>query len=204
VSKWDKFRAYWEELGQPELERRQQGEEAWNSLAAVDFKFCGCCEYRIAGDRHWELRLKWVNSDKTLPIEYKVINEWVLCCESNPAQWYQDVEYREAEIEEYKINMISESVDEILEKDPGAHYRYEYKVNLTPEDIARGFVIVKLDPFRIAEIYRMTDFAMKTVLKKCLCAGGRGYKDLRQDLKDIIGAAQRRLEMITEDEANAG
>ena len=70
--------------------------------------------------------------------------------------------------------------------DTGQHYRYEYKG-------------VKLDPFRIAKIYGLTSFAMQTILKKCLCAGNRGHNDYRQDLEDIICAAQREIEMLDED-----
>jgi hypothetical protein len=69
--------------------------------------------------------------------------------------------------------------------DPGLHYRYEYKG-------------IKLDPYRIAEIYRLNDPALFTILKKTLRAG-RAHKDLCQDLKDIINAAERRLEMLIED-----
>lgn len=39
---------------------------------------------------------------------------------------------------------------------------------------------------------------MQTILKKCLRAG-RAHKDLEQDLRDIICAAERKLEMIKED-----
>ena len=74
----------------------------------------------------------------------------------------------------------------MTETDHGKHYRYEHKG-------------VKLDPFRIAKIYGMQSFAMMTILKKCLCAGDRGHKDYRQDLNDIICAAQRELEMLDED-----
>lgn len=70
--------------------------------------------------------------------------------------------------------------------DTGTHYRFEHKG-------------IKLDPFRIAQIYGMTDFCMMTILKKTLCAGNRGHKDFEQDLKDIICAAQRKLEMLSED-----
>lgn len=70
--------------------------------------------------------------------------------------------------------------------DPGAHYRYTYKG-------------IKLDPFRIAQIYGVTDFAQLTILKKVLCAGNRGAKDKRQDLLDIISAAQRAIEIMDED-----
>ncbi len=75
--------------------------------------------------------------------------------------------------------------NELLD-DPGKHYRYTYKD-------------INLDPFRIAKIYGMTSFPMQTILKKVLCAGERGHKDYTQDLKDIISAAQRELQMLDED-----
>ena len=71
-------------------------------------------------------------------------------------------------------------------QDAGRHYRFQYKG-------------INLDPFRIASVYKMESFAMMTVLKKCLCAGNRGHKDYEQDLRDIICAAQRELEMVRED-----
>jgi len=84
-------------------------------------------------------------------------------------------------------------------KDHGSHYRFNYKVNLTNEDIERGFVLVKLDPFRIAKIYNMTSFSLMTALKKILCAGSRGYKGYRQDINDCICALDREIEMLEED-----
>jgi hypothetical protein len=84
-----------------------------------------------------------------------------------------------------------DEVEKCLKKkgDAGAHYRYQYKG-------------INIDPFRIAQAYNMTDFAMMTILKKCLCAGNRGHKDFKQDLRDIICAAQRKLQMLEEDESN--
>ncbi len=73
------------------------------------------------------------------------------------------------------------------EQDPGKHYRYIYKG-------------IKLDPFRICQIYEVYDFALQTIIKKALKAGERGHKDMRQDLRDIINSAQRKLEMMNEDE----
>jgi len=70
-------------------------------------------------------------------------------------------------------------------EDAGEHYRYVYKG-------------VKLDPFRIAAVYGMTDPALFTILKKVL-RGGRAHKDLKQDLVDIISSAERKLEMMEED-----
>lgn len=73
-----------------------------------------------------------------------------------------------------------------MSEDAGKHYRYSYKG-------------INLDPFRIAIIYEMKSFAMMTILKKCLCAGNRGHKDYKQDLRDIICAAERELEIVEED-----
>ena len=72
-------------------------------------------------------------------------------------------------------------------KDPGAHYRYTYKG-------------IKLDPARIVSIYGCSNLLAGTIVKKALCAGNRGHKDLLQDLDDIIGAAERWKEMLLEDE----
>ena len=82
------------------------------------------------------------------------------------------------------INLWSAPMQKI---DAGKHYRYSYK----------GF---NIDPFRIAYIYKIESFAMMTILKKCLCAGKRGHKDYSQDLRDIISAAERELEIIAEDD----
>ena len=74
--------------------------------------------------------------------------------------------------------------------DHGGHYRYSYQG-------------IQLDPYRIAEIYQLHDFALQTILKKTLVAGKRGHKDFKQDLLDIICAAERRLQMLEEDSVNS-
>jgi hypothetical protein len=75
----------------------------------------------------------------------------------------------------------------IEKTDHGQHYRFAYNG-------------INLDPFRICQIYHVNDFALQTIIKKALCAGGRGHKDFRQDLLDIICAAERRIEMLDEDD----
>lgn len=69
--------------------------------------------------------------------------------------------------------------------DPGKHYRFSYKG-------------IKLDPFRLARIYKITNPAQFTILKKAIRLG-TGGKDKVQDLKDIISAAERELELMRED-----
>lgn len=77
--------------------------------------------------------------------------------------------------------------EDMNEDDSGAHYRYEYKG-------------IKLDPYRIAEIYNLRDHALFSVLKKILAAGTRGGKDYKQDIIDSRDALNRKLEMLAEDE----
>ena len=73
-----------------------------------------------------------------------------------------------------------------MSEDTGKHYRFEYKG-------------IKLDPARVLMIYEQGDPLLGAIVKKALCAGNRGHKDFEQDLKDIICAAERRMEMLKED-----
>jgi len=57
----------------------------------------------------------------------------------------------------------------------------------------------KVDPYRIAALYGLTDHALFQALKKILAAGQRGGKDQRQDIVEAIGALNRKLEMMDED-----
>lgn len=77
-----------------------------------------------------------------------------------------------------------------MKEDTGQHYRFEYNG-------------VKLDPARIMLIYKVTHPLQCSIIKKSLCAGNRGKKDLVHDIKDIITAAERWLEIIEEDEKSA-
>lgn len=71
-------------------------------------------------------------------------------------------------------------------KDNGSHYRYEYKG-------------IKLDPARICAIYQVKHPLQGAIIKKALVTGGRGKKNLVEDITDIINACERWLEMIEED-----
>lgn len=71
-----------------------------------------------------------------------------------------------------------------MNNDPGAHYRIALNG-------------IEIDPYRIALAYGVTDHMEFSILKKIL-RGGRSIKDKRQELLDIINAAQRRLEILNE------
>lgn len=84
-------------------------------------------------------------------------------------------------------------------KDPGAHYRHNLRVKVTQEDLELGYVDVQLDPYRIALVYEMTDHMEFFILKKNLRMGS-AHKNKRQELLDIIDAANRRIEVLNEAE----
>lgn len=70
---------------------------------------------------------------------------------------------------------------------------------MTPDYYNKSYKGVKVDPYRIASIYGITDHAMFQALKKLLRAGA-DHKDLYQDLKEARDAIDRKLEMLKEDE----
>lgn len=55
-----------------------------------------------------------------------------------------------------------------------------------------------IDPYRIADIYDLHPCA-DHIMKKSLCAGNRGHKDMLRDIQDIIDTAERWKQMIEED-----
>jgi hypothetical protein len=87
----------------------------------------------------------------------------------------------------YKDDVEQTMADESVEHgdffDPGKHYR-KYIGDL------------QLDPYQIALLYEMTDHMEFFILKKVLRMG-EAHKDKRQELLDIINAANRRLEVLS-------
>jgi hypothetical protein len=58
----------------------------------------------------------------------------------------------------------------------------------------------KLDIYRVIDLWNITDPCFQHALKKIMCAGNRGHKDLKKDVQDIIDTMQRKLEMMEETE----
>lgn len=69
--------------------------------------------------------------------------------------------------------------------DSGAHYRYEYKG-------------IKLDPYRILDVYGITSAPHQHAIKKLLRAGD-SMKSKEEDIKEVIDTLNRWLDMLSED-----
>lgn len=86
------------------------------------------------------------------------------------------------------------------DQDTGAHYRYAYRAKITDEDIAKGYVEVKLDPYRIADIYDLGGGPREHIVKKGLRGTSKGDSE-RDLIRQIRDALNRWEEMMDEDEA---
>ncbi|AKA60989.1 hypothetical protein AVU33_gp36 [Enterobacteria phage JenP2] len=57
---------------------------------------------------------------------------------------------------------------------------------------------VWVDVYDVIKAFNVTSGPMQHALKKVLCAGERGHKDLLEDLNDIIVSVEREIEMVKE------
>lgn len=57
---------------------------------------------------------------------------------------------------------------------------------------------VWVDVYDVIKAFNVTSGPMQHALKKVLCAGERGHKDLLEDLNNIIASVEREIEMVKE------
>ena len=97
---------------------------------------------------------------------------------------------------------IEEAIKNMHDTSPSAHYdKYIYRVRIKPEDVERGYIDVKLDPYRVGKVCGVGGGALEQCLKKAMRGTDKGHSKKRV-LEEIISAANRGLEMISEDESN--
>ena len=78
--------------------------------------------------------------------------------------------------------------DQRKEPEDYSYYKYSYKG-------------IKLDPYRILDIYKITCPAQQHAIKKLLRACN-SVKELKQDITEVIDTLKRKLEMSEEDSDN--
>lgn len=57
-----------------------------------------------------------------------------------------------------------------------------------------------VDVYRVLELFEVTDPCLQHAIKKLLCAGGRGAKDMEQDVQEAMDTLERYQDMCREDE----
>ncbi len=83
--------------------------------------------------------------------------------------------------------------------DKPKHYQTFWKRRLSQDEIKQGYVLLNVDPYRLAEIYGLGGGAREQVFKKSLRWTTKGGGE-RQVIKEIMQACERRLEILDEDE----
>ena len=53
----------------------------------------------------------------------------------------------------------------------------------------------KIDVYMVLKLFNVTDPCLQHIAKKALCAGKRGHKDFKKDLRDILDTAKRAVEI---------
>lgn len=87
-----------------------------------------------------------------------------------------------------KVNCVENTPEEENLQEEYSYYNYTYKG-------------IKLDPYRILQVYNVTCPAQQHAIKKLLRAG-QSVKELKQDIKEVIDTLKRKLEMLEEDSVN--
>lgn len=111
-----KFAKYWESIGRPQMEVTQPYLNGWGLVAGNPI-WDESNYYRIEGDRHWELRREWVDSDFTMPLEFKDNGgKWRKFNSGHfSLQWFQEFEYRKAETQQEQIMTKTRELPVIVE-----------------------------------------------------------------------------------------
>lgn len=92
--------------------------------------------------------------------------------------------------------------DVMQHPDPGRHYRLEIRRRITDEDIARGWVRVKVDPYRICRLSGIQGGPHEHATKKLLRGKAKGHSE-RELIREVRACLDRWEEMIAEDEEEA-
>ena len=55
--------------------------------------------------------------------------------------------------------------------------------------------IAEIDVYAVLKLFDVTDPCLQHIIKKALCAGKRGHKDMMEDLQNIVDTATRAVEL---------
>ena len=95
---------------------------------------------------------------------------------------------------ERKVHQIED--DSVVD----AEYLPEKKHSHYFKDVSN---LLEIDVYRVLKLFEVTDPCIQHAVKKLLCAGGRGVKDVDKDVHEAIDSLLRYEEMRKEDEANS-
>lgn len=74
--------------------------------------------------------------------------------------------------------------------------------NVKSNPYRKAFPYNEIDIYRILEVYEVTDPCIQHAIKKLLCAGKRGSKDVAKDILEAQMSIDRWFEMRKEEDGN--
>ena len=81
------------------------------------------------------------------------------------------------------------------------HFRYEQSIIRDNQNRKHGHYfkdvsnIAEIDVYAVLKLFEVTDPCLQHIVKKALCAGKRGHKDMMEDLQNIVDTAIRAVEL---------
>jgi hypothetical protein len=177
-----KFAKYWEAIGCPELEVKYLCGE-FGKLSSDTPSWFENQIFRIKGDLHWELRREWVDSDFTLPLEFKKGNDdWTRLeyCPIEQLPWSNTTNYQKAKTKQ------DETMTEIKPTPLDVH----------PLDVQIGGNHYKFFAIQPIEFITKNDisFIEGNVIKR-MCRHNKPTGKGRQDIEKAIHELQCLLEL---------
>ena len=128
--------------------------------------------------------------------------DWYVC---KPSGWAHYKDQKECEggnredegsivLEEHPLEIYPDK-SVIDGQDPGKHYRYSFRLNLSKQDIENGFVMVNIDPYRISDVYHLGGWR-EHLVKKTIRGTEKGHseEELIGELECTIKRARQMLE----------
>jgi len=85
-----------------------------------------------------------------------------------------------------------------LDERPAHYQKYHYTRKLTDKEIESREISIKMDPYRVCDIYKMEGGPREQITKKGLRWTDKGQSE-RQVIKEVMQACERRIEMMDED-----
>ncbi len=82
--------------------------------------------------------------------------------------------------------------------DPGKHYRYVYQQKVTQDDLSKGYVSVKMDPYRVCALYKVGGGPREHIAKKALRGEDKGHTTIEL-INELQSCLDRWKEMLGED-----
>lgn len=121
----------------------------------------------------------------------------------NSTEWDNNIELELTTLSDYgkeyivwerKVHQIEDNSIVNSEFFPGKKHSHYFK------DVSN---LLELDVYRVLKLFDVTDPCIQHAVKKLLCAGGRGVKDVDKDVHEAIDSLLRYEEMRKEDEVNS-